>query len=130
MKKTHVIDQSLEKDEWSSSKPRKPLRRTRHETARLQTLAKLLDPERDFTVERRVILTTHAEETDRYGKVEMELPGGAKATKTVLLRKGRPRQFEQRVFTIRALKGVDATDAADQAKYNLEVERGHHTHAS
>jgi hypothetical protein len=119
---THKFDPELPKDEWTTSKPSEPLRRTARETLRLRTLKALLDPTRKFLVERRVVLTTRTEETDKYATVTVD-----GKQKKVLVAKGKRRQFEERVFTVIATNGADASALADMAKFNLESQRGHHS---
>lgn len=124
---THYYNtgEPLQKEEQSYNKPHN-IKRQPAETQRLQDLKVELDNLRKFVVTRQVILTTASQEKDRYGVVDVELPGGKVMPKKVLIRKGIPRQFEIVHFEVWATNGPDAAQLGDQAKFNRERERGHH----
>ncbi len=78
--------------------------RTNGETARLRQLHADIPGDRDFVVERGVIVSTPATE-----------------------KRGEPRRIEVRSFPVLAASGVEAARLANEAKYQAERAIGHHS---
>lgn len=77
--------------------------RTNAETARLRQLHAGIPGDRDFVVERGVIVSTPADE-----------------------KAGRPRRVEVQSFPVLAANGAEAARLADEAKFRAERAIGHH----
>lgn len=77
--------------------------RTKPETARLRALHDGLAGDRDFAVERNVIVSSFKDE-----------------------KRGAPRRLELRTFSVLAVSGAEAARLADLAKLQAEQKIGHH----